>query len=347
MRNFLARVGGDDLNGEFDANLKGKPRIDGVLASSRLDLTDEIGSAEDEPRRAEDGDTGRLFSDAPLDTSWLQLADLDIELRIAELIANTIRVTDVEVGLRLEDGALRVDPLSLRERDGSIQAGLSLVPVDGRYELKSWADIDAVRVGLLPPDDDILSLPLLSGSLRFEGVGSSVRSIMASSNGQVSLRQGAGKVRQIVGLALFHDVFLEVLRTLNPLRRARDFQLLECGIYDVSVKDGLATIDNFIIQTDAMTTVATGEINLRNERLEIAFRAKPREGLGISLGTVANQLLEVRGTLKSPRVGVDAGRTATTTGAAVATGGLSLLARGLWDRLSAEGDICKQEPKKK
>lgn len=31
-----------------------------------------------------------------------------------------------------------------------------------------------------------------------------------------------------------------------------------------------------------------------------------------------------------------------TGGAAVATGGLSLLARGLWDRLSKSGDACKQ-----
>ena len=31
-----------------------------------------------------------------------------------------------------------------------------------------------------------------------------------------------------------------------------------------------------------------------------------------------------------------------TGGAAVVTGGLSLLAKGLWDRLSKSGDACKQ-----
>ena len=150
-------------------------------------------------------------------------------------------------------------------------------------------------------------------------------------------------MKEVFGSAFFKDVLLQVLRTLNPLSRSRDYQVLECGIYDVSIVDGRATIDKFIIQTDTMTTVASGTVNLRNERLDIAFRAKPREGIGISLGTVANQLLELRGTLKSPRIAVDAGRTATTTGAAVATGGLSLLARGLWDRLSAETDTCKKE----
>jgi hypothetical protein len=35
----------------------------------------------------------------------------------------------------------------------------------------------------------------------------------------------------------------------------------------------------------------------------------------------------------------------TTTGAAVATGGLSLLAKSLWDRVKAQGDICKAPAK--
>jgi hypothetical protein len=34
----------------------------------------------------------------------------------------------------------------------------------------------------------------------------------------------------------------------------------------------------------------------------------------------------------------------TTTGAAVATGGLSLLAKGLWDRAKASADICEDLP---
>jgi hypothetical protein len=47
--------------------------------------------------------------------------------------------------------------------------------------------------------------------------------------------------------------------------------------------------------------------------------------------------------LRSPSIAIDAMSSVTTTGAAVATGGLSLLARGLWDRLSAEADICEEK----
>lgn len=46
--------------------------------------------------------------------------------------------------------------------------------------------------------------------------------------------------------------------------------------------------------------------------------------------------------MSSPELAVDEAGVLITGGAAVATAGLSLLAKGLWDRLSKSGDACKQ-----
>jgi hypothetical protein len=347
IRNFLAQVGDNDLLGEFSADLRGKPQIAGSLVSTHLDITDRTQIPDDNipPTEADPADSGEfLFSDERLETGFLQAANLDLGLEIDELITNVMRVTDVRLGVKLQDGALSIEPIQLRDDFGGVAGHFNLAPQNDSYSLQLMIDVDKIRAGLsATKDQDRSTLPPISGRIEFGGTGNSLRTIMASSNGTISFRQGTGTVKEVFGSAFFKDVLLQVLRTLNPLSRSRDYQILECGIYDVSIVDGRATIDKFIIQTDTMTTVASGTVNLRNERLDIAFRAKPREGIGISLGTVANQLLELRGTLKSPRIAVDAGRTATTTGAAVATGGLSLLARGLWDRLSAEADICKKE----
>jgi len=350
VSNFLAQVGDSDLLGEFSADLKDKPRIVGELVSTRLDLSGEERLPEEdeavEPKTPVQR-SGKVFSDEPLDTSWLQSADVDVDLKIDDFVANTLRVQDVHIGVLLQDGAFRIEPIQLRDEYGSITGSFHLTPQDGSYSLQALLVVENLHAGLSATDNqDRSALPPISGELKFDGGGNNIRSIMASSNGSVSFRQGSGKVKELFGSAIFKDVFLQVLRTLNPFRRSRDYQILECGIYDVTIAGGVATIDNFAIQTDTMTTVASGTVNLKSEKLNIAFRAKPREGIGISLGTVANQLLEVRGTLKSPRIRVDAGRTATTTGAAVATGGLSLLARGLWDRLSAEASICDKDQKR-
>ena len=47
--------------------------------------------------------------------------------------------------------------------------------------------------------------------------------------------------------------------------------------------------------------------------------------------------------MRSPSIAIDAMSSVTTTGVAVATGGLSLLARGLWDRVSAEASVCEED----
>jgi hypothetical protein len=92
-----------------------------------------------------------------------------------------------------------------------------------------------------------------------------------------------------------------------------------------------------------MTVLVFGDLDFNNEKLDLAIRAKPREGLGISIGGVVNSFLKLGGTLSKPKLQVDPKGTVVTGGVAVATGGLSLLAKGLFDRLSAQADICAQE----
>jgi hypothetical protein len=53
-----------------------------------------------------------------------------------------------------------------------------------------------------------------------------------------------------------------------------------------------------------------------------------------------NPFVEIGGTLASPRVGFSA-KGAASAGAAAATGGLSVLAQGLWDRIVGSTDQCK------
>jgi len=132
------------------------------------------------------------------------------------------------------------------------------------------------------------------------------------------------------------------MRKLNPLYKRRVHTNLECGIYRIDIADGIATIDNLAVQSDRLIVIASGELDFDSERLALSLRARSREGLGVSLGGVANSFLKLGRTLKDPALQLDAAGSVATTGAAVATGGLSLLAKGLWDRVSAEADICKQ-----
>jgi uncharacterized protein involved in outer membrane biogenesis len=346
MRNFLLHVGDDDLHGSFDVDLREKPRLSGVLQSSFLDVSERLQQAAENKEQIandESKDGGYFFSDEPLDVEWLQAADVDLELTVDRFKANTLEVADVQIGMLLQDGALSIDPIKLRDERGSIDGKLSLVPENDSYSMDASLTIDNVHIGLTASDDQNLTPPLFSGHMQLRGHGDSFHAIMASSNGKISIRHGAGKVKEIAGARIFGDMLLQVFRLLNPMPEADKYQTVDCGFYDTVIVDGIATIDRFAIQTDKMTIVASGKVELESEKVAITFRAKPREGVGISVGTIANSFLALGGTLRSPKLTIDPKSSVTTTGAAVATGGLSLLARGLWDRLSAQADICAQE----
>ena len=349
MRNFLLHVGEDDLHGSFDVDLREKPRLSGTLKSSFLDISERLQQvAQKEKPGAKDKDKlkdgGRFFSDEPLDTQWLQAADVDLELAVDRFKANALEVTNVQIGMQLQDGALSIDPIRLRDEPGSIDGKLTLAPENGSYSLDASLAIDKVHVGVTAPkEQDRSTLPPLSGQLQLRGHGESVRSIMASSNGKISFRQGAGKVKEIGGARIFGDLLLQVFRTLTPKHKADAFRAVDCAIYDIGITAGIATIDRFAIQTDKLTIIASGKVELESEKVAMTFRTKPREGLGVSIGGVVNSFVKLGGTLSKPKLQVDPEGTVVTGGVAVATGGLSLLAKGLFDRLSAEVDICAQE----
>jgi len=349
MQNFLLHVGDEDLYGSFDADLREKPRLSGTLKSSFLDISERLQQVaqEEKPGAKDKGkpkDGGRFFSDEPLDTQWLQAADVDLELTVDRFKANALEVTNIQIGMQLQDGALNIDPIRLRDEPGSIDGKFSLVPENGSYSLGASLAIDNVHLGVMAPkEQDRSTLPPISGQWQLRGHGESVRSIMASSNGKISLRQGAGKVKEIGGARIFGDLLLQVFRTLNPKRKADAYRAVDCAIYDIGIAAGIATIDRFAIQTDKLTVVASGKVELESEKVAMTFRAKPREGLGVSVGGLVNSFIKLGGTLGRPKLQVDPKGTVVTGGVAVATGGLSLLAKGLFDRLSAQADICAQD----
>jgi len=83
---------------------------------------------------------------------------------------------------------------------------------------------------------------------------------------------------------------------------------------------------------------------LASEELEIIIRPKARKGLGISAGTVAN-IVKVSGSIDQPKIAVDPSsliKSSATIGAAIASGGWTLLAQGLLDRNKANSDVCQQ-----
>lgn len=342
VEEFVATVGDNNIDGRFTVDLRDKAEVSGTLSSSYLDLRDKLPQADAEAADSGDKESDFLLSNEPLDMEWLQAANVDVTIKTGRLMLRQGDLEDFHIGLKLRDGSFEIDPITFRESEGSVSGSVRLGPSNGSYALAVLLSAEDAHLGLLASEDqDRTTLPPLGGQLEFRGTGRSLHELMASSNGSLAFRQGAGRIRDLVASRLFGDLALEVIRTLNPLRTAEEHMMLECGIYEVNIEDGVATIKTLAIQTNKMTIVNRGTVNFGNEQLSLTVQATPREGLGISIGGVANSFLKLGGTLQSPRLQIDPTTSLTATGAAVATGGLSLVAKGLWDRLNAQSDMCE------
>jgi hypothetical protein len=111
-------------------------------------------------------------------------------------------------------------------------------------------------------------------------------------------------------------------------------------VFLVDLEDGLATLEPLAVRTSKMTVVGHGEIAFATEKLDLSWAAKPRKGVGLSASAVTNPFVKLGGTLADPALDVKPIQSVTATGAAVATAGFSILARGLWDRATAERKVC-------
>jgi hypothetical protein len=111
----------------------------------------------------------------------------------------------------------------------------------------------------------------------------------------------------------------------------------------VSLADGNVTgAPNIFVSTSKIRMVAEASLDLKTETMKVSVRTTPRRIVSVSAAELINPYVQIVGTLASPKLAVDEAGVLITGGAAVATAGLSLLARGLWERLSKSGDACKQ-----
>ncbi len=342
---LTAVVGKNDLGGKFGLTVSDKLRISGNLESRYLNiselLSDEAADADVDAKR-EDGD--RLIPDTPLPLAFMDIADVDVTLRMQELITRSLELGDVEVSVHIRDDTLRVDTTRVTLTHGGALSGtLDLVRTEGE-EVDLRISADARQYRLRPPVDSEgapIRRPPQDLKLELAGSGKTIRELAAGVSGSVDLRAGEGSVDNELSGFIMRDFASQLFSTINPLAQDSEYTKLNCGFLSVDVVDGVATSRAVGFQTDELAVASVGTVNLATEELDLSFRVKQREGVGVSLAGVVNPYVKVGGTLASPALEIDTRRGLLSGTVAVITGGLSILAQGVWDRFLSQDDYCE------
>ena len=342
VKPFTARIMDNELTGEAEINLSGaRPALIADLAARQLDLSPFQGQgrakaeATDSTGAPEAVSVKKVFPSDPLPLAGLKAADVTLQFKTGALITRTLTLNDLDLGLKLDNGKLRIAPFSAKVAGGSLMANIGLDASGGNSAL--WdhnIELRQIEPGQLP---GIREKQLLSGaktdiSSQGKGAGASVSAIMAGLNGNLLIKTGQGR---ITARALESDAASALLNTLtlfNPAMGRQDASALECAVINFAIKDGIAMADNGIgIATGKVNVLGAGNINLKTEALDLGITPRAKAGAGLSAGQLAG-LVRLGGTLAAPRARTDTEAALTAgikAGSAVAEGGWSALARGL------------------
>jgi uncharacterized protein involved in outer membrane biogenesis len=350
---FRLTFGDSHLEGEFKVDITGKPAVEARLNSRVLDLRrlrDQLEVPKDATHVApsEANDTRRakgdlLFRDEPLNLAWLQAADADVAIRIDRLYLRAMRFRDLAVDVHLEEGRLEIERAAAAGRgEGRMTGSLLLEPIHDGYRLET--DISLRQIRLDPPEavTQLLQRPPIDIDIDFEAVGASPHELAGSTNGTVQLVIGTGIFDSSMLDLVTADILLTLLNAFNPFAKEDPTTELQCGVALLSISDGIAKLEPMAFQSDKMTLLGEGKINLETEKLNLSWVTKPRKGIGVSASMITNPYIKLGGTLSNPSIELKPLEAMTSTGVAVATMGISLVAKGLFDRVTAEKKVCKK-----
>jgi hypothetical protein len=171
--------------------------------------------------------------------------------------------------------------------------------------------------------------------------GRTAHEFASSTNGRVAVAVAGGVIASSVVDLVAADVLVTLLEALNPFAKDDPQTHLQCAVLVANFDNGLMTLDPAAIQTDKVTILGDGTIDFSTEKLRLDWITKPRKGIGISASMFTNPYIRLGGTLADPALAMKPIEALATTGVAVATMGISIAAKGLFDRVTAEKNVCE------
>lgn len=318
----------------------GRPRVEVKLNADLIDL-----SPFDPPPRAKARRRDRLFSSAPLPLAGLAAFDADVQLTADALKSHGLTLSGIKIGASLKRGTLIVNPITATVEGGAVQGTLAFENTDSDPHLNTKFNVR--NVGLARWFDGTSGIAAPAGKMdstfAVDGRGKSIAAIMGSANGHVTIDARNLELTNHVAAVASGDLVMQTFSLLNPLSRHTDTTTIECAVMNFPITHGRLEHKTGIgMTTRQLHILGGGNIDLKSERIDLAVDPKPRAGLGLNVASIAG-VVRIGGTLSAPAPVADARGAATVgakVGAAIATGGLSLLAEGLLDRTEGDVDVC-------
>jgi hypothetical protein len=256
-----------------------------------------------------------LLPTAQLQVDRLRGMDATLHYHADEIKAQNLPLQKVDLRLRLRNDVLTIDPFAFTLPEGTL-GGTALIDVHGQVPTEQL-DIRLTHVQLAQFHTKGTAKPpfegTLVGRLRLDGSGDSIHAFASTADGTLSMVVPHGEIEQ----AFAEFAGIDVARGLGLVLKKKQRQTdLRCGIADFDADHGIAKVKQVVFDTQVVLITGNGDVNLRNEKLNLQLTGAPKK---FRIG-VLHTPIEIRGTLLHPAVGVKASKLAAQGAAAALLG---------------------------
>ena len=327
---FSGRVGASDLSGDIlVGKRKGRRYVDADLISRSLDWKDlaaVTGGTPAAPKGASPAlqqaaqelkAQGRMMPDAEINLDRVRSLDADVKFRATAVQANRLKLSRVNLGVKLDHAVLSLNPLSFTFAQGVLDGrtrtdarkAVPVTDIDLRLSNYALQSVIPLRGGAPPVTG------MVDAEAHLHGAGKSIHQTLAVADGRVRFVAPHGEIRQAFAELLGINVGKGLSLLLNKDQHKTD---LRCAVADFTVAGGTMQARQIVIDTGVVVSHGSGTVNLGSETMNLRLDGQSKKPRLLRLWAP----IVVKGRFTHPQVGVEQSAVAAQGGVAAALGAL-------------------------
>lgn len=326
MDALTIKLGKSDLEGGIAIDTTSTvPRLKAQLTSTYIDLADFKGVYGGTPAQRSAPTTstaapGRVLPDTQIEVKKFPGIDADLTFDATRIKSSGgIPFERISLGLRLDKGVLRVEPLRFRVAGGDVDLNLHYTPFTKQGPPQLQANIDIRHVDLhqllggpTMPEALKRTAGIAGGFAKIDTNGTSISDFLGRMNGDAGLFMENGKISDL----LQQLAPIDVLGVLGVYVSGDKPVPINCVISRFDIKNGVMTPSTLLVDTADTVITAKGNINFASEALDLTVTPSNKKLTMVSLRSPVH----VEGTFAKPSFHVEAGELIARVAAAVGLG---------------------------
>jgi uncharacterized protein involved in outer membrane biogenesis len=275
-----------------------RPKITGSIFASQIHL-DDVRLFEADKDTGPAAEKSRAIPDYTLPLDVLLAVDLDLDIKADRIRAQLGDLGDLVSKVSLKNGRFKSSSSVTGFKGAQIRSEFDLDAGADPPTIKTRLDAKNLNYGNLLKSTDVTDVMegLIDLHVDLSGSGATRYSFLGNADGRITVIGGPGKISGR-GIDLWAaDLIPTMLSSRWQRERVTE---TNCFVAHIRVEDGLAEIDDMLLDTRRVTVAASGKLDLQTEALNLILAPRPKMP---SLVSLANPV-RIEGTLSEPRVSV-------------------------------------------